>query len=101
MDRGRQRANRADRSDVENASFALADHLFVDGFRYREQTAHIGIDDFVPSAIGGGSKIITAIDRCIVDENVDATPRLDQLSRQMLHAETIDDRHLERSSTPA
>ena len=76
MNRGRQRAQGADGSDVEDASLPLANHLFVDRLGDGEEAAHVRIDDFVPGAVGGGGKVIAAIDGRVVDEDIDAAPRL-------------------------
>ena len=81
MNRSRQRSHGADGSDVEDASLPLPDHLFVDRFGYCEETADVCINHFVPGAVGGGSEIIAAIDRRVVDQNIDAAPLLDDLAR--------------------
>src|SRR5262249_51513716 len=96
-----QRANCPNRSDVEDAACALAYHLFVNRLGDREQTAYVRVDDLIPGLVRRGRKVVTTIDRRVVDQNVYAAPFLDQLARQMLHAEAIGDRHFERTRAPA
>src|SRR5207253_1537500 len=81
MNGGRQRANGADGGDVEDRAFALANHLLIDRFGHREKTVDVGVDDFIPRSIRGGRKVIAAIDRGIVDQDVNPAPFLNQLSR--------------------
>ena len=101
VDRRRQGAHRADRSDVENDSLSLPDHLFVDRFGDGKETTDVGVNHFVPGAIGRGREVVAAIDGRVVDENVDAAPLLDQFACHLLHAKTIDNRNFgaERSSS--
>ena len=101
MHRGGQRPDRADRSDVEDTSRALPDHLFVHRFGNGKQTSDVGADHFVPRAVGRGGKVIAAIDRGIVDQNIDAAPFRHQLAGEVLHAEAIRHRHFERTRAPA
>ena len=84
MNRGRQRTNRADRCDVKDSAFALTNHLFVDRFRYCEEAAYVRVDNFVLRSIRGRRKVVAAINRGIVDQDVDPAPFLNQLSRQVL-----------------
>src|SRR5581483_391194 len=93
----RQRANRADGSNVEDAAGALPDHLLVDRFGYREETPDVRADYFIPRTIGCRRKIIAAINGCVINEDVDAAPFLDQFAGQMLKAESVCDRNLERA----
>ena len=86
VDRSRQRAHRADGSDVENHSLPLPDHLLVYRLRYGEQTVDVCVDHFVPRAIGGSSEVVATVDGGVVDENVDPAPLFDELSRHFLHA---------------
>src|SRR6185369_9728909 len=90
----RQCAHRADRSDVEDGSLPLPDHLFVDRLRYGKEAIDVRVDHFVPGAVGGGGEVVAAIDGRIVDEDVNPAPLLDQLARQFLHAHAIDNRDL-------
>jgi hypothetical protein len=94
---GRQGADSPDRSDVEDAAGALPDHLLVKRFGDGKQTAHVGVDDFIPGLIGGGGKVIPAIDGGVVHQNVHPAPFLHQLAGQMLQAIAVDNRHLERA----
>ena len=82
MNGGRQRAHRADGSDVEDDSLPLPDHLFVDRLGDGKQTVDVGVNHFVPGAIGRGGEVVAAIDGRVVDEDVDAAPLLDQFARQ-------------------
>ena len=72
-------------------TMALANHLFVNRFRYGEETANIRTNHFVPGTVRRRSKIVTAVDGRIVDKNIYAPPFVYQLPRQMLHPETIGD----------
>ena len=92
MDGGRQRAHRTNRRDVEDDSFSLANHLLVNRFGNREETVDVRVNHFVPRAIRGGGEVVAAIDRRVVDENVDAAPLLNQFARHLFHADAIDDR---------
>ncbi len=96
VDGGRQRAHGANRSDVQDLSFALPDHLFVDGLGHCKQAADVRANHFVPRAVGGGGKVVAAIDGGIVDQDIDATPFSDEFPGQMFHAETISDGYFER-----
>src|SRR5205085_8877140 len=89
MDGGRQRANRADRSDVQDRAFALADHLLVDRFGDGEEAVDVRVYHFIPRAVGCGRKIIAAIDRSVVDEYVNTAPLINELARDALHADAI------------
>src|SRR5262245_18034447 len=101
MNGGRQRAHRADGRDVENHSLSLPDHLFVHRLGHRKQTVDVRVNHFVPGAVGRGREVVAAVDGGVVDENIDAAPFLDQLSRQLLHADAIDDRYLRTERAPA
>src|ERR1051325_11541256 len=96
MYRGRQGPHRTNRSYIENLTVPLPDHLLVDWLSHGEQAAHVRINHLIPRAIGGGGKIVAAIDGGIVDQDIDPAPFVDQIAGQVLHAETIYDRHLER-----
>src|SRR5258706_2938685 len=96
VNRRRQRAHSANRSDIQYLSFALPDHLLVYRLGYSKQAADIGANYFVPGAIGCSSEIIAAIDGRIVYQTIDAAPFSDELPGQMFHAETIGHGHFER-----
>src|SRR5260370_160388 len=100
MNRGRQRTNRADGSDVEDSAFALPNHLLIDRFRHREQTPYVRVDDFIPRPIRSRRKVIASIDCGIIDQDVNPAPFLNQLSRQMFYAEAVRYRDFERTRAP-
>lgn len=91
MHGGRQRADSAYGSDVEDCPFALANHLLVDGFGDGEKTVDVRVDDLVPGAVCGRGKVIAAIDGRVVDENIYAAPLFYELACQALHADAIRD----------
>src|SRR5258708_30318631 len=72
VDRGWERAHGADRSNVQDLSFALPDHLLVHRLGDSEQAADIDADYFVPGTIGCSSEIISAIDGRVVYQDIDA-----------------------------
>ena len=72
MDRRRQRAHRANRSNVQNLALALADHLFVDRLGDGKQTAYVCANYFIPGFISRGGEIIAAIYRGIVYQNIES-----------------------------
>ena len=101
MDCRRQSPQRADGSDVEDTSFPLPDHFLVDRLGDRKQAVDIGMNHFIPGAVCGGSEIVTTVDSCVIDEHVDAAPKLNYLPRHSLHTQTIGYRYLERERAPA
>ena len=87
----RQRTQGADGSDVEDTSRAFADHLSIDRLRHGKQTVDIRVNDLVPGTVSGSCEVVAAVDRRIVDENVDAAPLLDELAREFFHPDAVDD----------
>src|SRR5215831_17922490 len=96
--RGRQRAQSANRSDVENLSLSLSNHLLVNRLGDGKQTAYVRVDYFVPGTVGGRRKVVAAINRRVVHQNVEAAPVMDELASQVLHAVTIGYGDFESSS---
>ena len=48
------------------------------------------MDDFIPRPVGRGREVVAAVDRSVVDEDVDSAPLFDEFSRHLLHANAID-----------
>jgi len=71
MYRCRQCSNRANRSNVEDATGPLANHLFVNWFGHGKKTADVRIDDLIPGTIRRRRKIVAAIDGCVIDDNIE------------------------------
>src|SRR6185295_16795327 len=92
---GRKGPHSANGSNIQNTSLPLPNHLLVNRFRNREEAAYVSIDHFVPGAVGGGGKVIAAIDCSIVDQNVYAAPFLNNLTRQFFQPQAVRHRNLE------
>src|SRR3989442_14637061 len=97
----RQGAQGANRGNVENTSLALPDHFFVDRFSDSEQAVDICMNHFVPGAVRGGGKVITAVDCRVINQDINAAPFLNKFACQMLHAKAIGYRYFERERAPA
>src|SRR5258706_557676 len=63
VNRRRQSTHGANRSNIQDLSFTLADHLFVYRLGYRKQAADICANYFVPGPINRGDNFATTTDR--------------------------------------
>src|SRR5262245_47668939 len=96
MDRRRQGAYGADAGQVQNLAGALAHHELEDRLGGVEQTVDVGVDYFVPGALGHRCEVVAPVDGRVVDQNVNATELFVNLAGHLDHSRSVGDRYFER-----
>src|SRR5947209_17180601 len=89
MNAGRQRTQSADRADVQDLAGSLTHPLLKDRLGDVEKPINIRINDAIPCPLGHGYKTVAAIDRRVVDQNIDATEFVNYLVYHLADAESI------------
>src|SRR6266404_350244 len=97
----RQCAQSPNGSDVKNASLPLADHLLVDWFGYSKETIDIGVNHFIPGAVGSSGKVVSAVYSSVVYQYIYPAPLLNQLPRDTLHTQAISNGNHRAKRPPA